>query len=124
VVATEFGGFPPPPAPYGPTIVKYLESKGISWIVWCFDPEWGPTLVSDWNYTLNPSGEFVKQAMNTGWCRSGQHVWSGQRLGVVFRMRARPGDGFVARPDSQSHAIGEFARLDLPAPLGIAFQHS
>ena len=75
VVATEFGGFGPPrqaaagaapQAPYGPTIIKYLESKGISWIVWCFDPEWGPTLIGDWNYTLNPSGEFVKQAMHGG----------------------------------------------------------
>lgn len=70
VVATEFGGFGPPrqpaaadAAPYGPTIIKYLEGKGISWIVWCFDPEWGPTLISDWNYTLNASGEFAKQAM-------------------------------------------------------------
>jgi aryl-phospho-beta-D-glucosidase BglC (GH1 family) len=75
VVATEFGGFGPPrqagsdvapQAPYGPTIIKYLEGKGISWIVWCFDPEWGPTLIGDWNYTLNPSGEFVKQAMHGG----------------------------------------------------------
>ncbi len=73
VVATEFGGFGPPrqPAaggapqePYGPTIIKYLEGKGISWMVWCFDPEWGPTLIRDWNYTLTPSGEFAKQAMH------------------------------------------------------------
>jgi len=42
----------------------YLESKGISWTVWCFDPEWGPTLIRNWNYELNPSGEFVKAAMN------------------------------------------------------------
>jgi len=77
VVATEFGGFqspPKPPAeaaattttqtPYGPSIIKYLEGKGISWMVWCFDPEWGPTLISDWDYTLNASGEFAKQAMH------------------------------------------------------------
>jgi len=75
VVATEFGGFQPqtlpagaapPPAqlPYGPSIIKYLESRGISWMVWCFDPEWGPTLISDWNYTLNPSGEFARQALH------------------------------------------------------------
>ena len=43
--------------------IKYLDSKGISWIVWCFDPEWGPTLISDWNYTLNSSGLFAKAAM-------------------------------------------------------------
>jgi len=75
VVATEFGGFgpprqnqeapagSPPPAPYGPSIIKYLESKGISWVVWCFDPQWGPTLIRDWEYNLTPSGEFAKQAM-------------------------------------------------------------
>ena len=80
VVATEFGGFGPPggrggnagvgaangAAPYGPSIIKYLEGKGISWMVWCFDPEWGPTLISDWSYTLTPSGEFAKQAMQGG----------------------------------------------------------
>jgi endoglucanase len=86
VIATEFGGFtwplpaagaeqPAAPAPrgmggmggspnYGPAIIKYLEGKGISWTVWCFDPQWGPTLLSDWNYTLNASGQFAKAAMN------------------------------------------------------------
>jgi len=75
VVATEFGGFgpprqgaapapsDPPQAPYGPAIIKYLEIKGISWLVWCFDPEWGPTLISNWDYALTPSGEFAKKAM-------------------------------------------------------------
>jgi aryl-phospho-beta-D-glucosidase BglC (GH1 family) len=77
VVATEFGGFQTPGAKppanatgraldsyaYGPEIFGYLEKKGISWIVWCFDPEWGPTLIKDWTYALSPSGEFVKQAM-------------------------------------------------------------
>jgi aryl-phospho-beta-D-glucosidase BglC (GH1 family) len=82
IIATEFGGFARPPAPnsqpapaesvekgnrnaaYGPAIIKYLEGKGISWTVWCFDPEWGPTLIRNWNYELNPSGEFAKAAMN------------------------------------------------------------
>ncbi|MFZ1146721.1 MAG: cellulase family glycosylhydrolase [Bryobacteraceae bacterium] len=68
VVATEFGGFQQGGAagqtPYGPSIIKYLEGKGISWMAWCFDPEWGPTLISDWNYTLNASGEFAKQALH------------------------------------------------------------
>jgi aryl-phospho-beta-D-glucosidase BglC (GH1 family) len=84
LIATEFGGFATPGTPvpssaapgagglgyagtlaaYGPAIIKYLESKNISWTVWCFDPEWGPTLIKDWNYTLNPSGEFAKAAMH------------------------------------------------------------
>ena len=68
VVATEFGGAqaasPDAQQPaYGPSIIRYLESKGISWMVWCFDPQWGPTLIKDWNYTLTPSGEFAKKIM-------------------------------------------------------------
>ena len=82
IIATEFGGFAMPPGTngqppvvesagpgyrdpaYGPEIIKYLESKGISWTVWCFDPEWGPTLIRNWNYELTPSGEFAKAALN------------------------------------------------------------
>jgi endoglucanase len=80
VIATEFGGFPKAPgsdAPateataaaarnsnYGPEIIRYLEGKGISWTVWCFDPAWGPTLIKNWDYELNASGEFTKAAMN------------------------------------------------------------
>ena len=63
-------GSPAPPpvknATYGPEIIAYLESKGISWTVWCFDPEWGPTLIKNWNYDLSPSGEFAKQALHGG----------------------------------------------------------
>lgn len=51
------------PDSYMPSIIKYLEGRGVSWVVWCFDPQWGPSLISDWNYTLTGSGEFFKQAM-------------------------------------------------------------
>ena len=51
-------------ATYGPAIIKYLEDKGIGWTVWCFDPEWGPTLLRNWDYQLTPSGEFAKAAMH------------------------------------------------------------
>ena len=79
IIATEFGGFARPPAAdaqstapagndrnaaYGPAIIKYLEGKGISWAVWCFDPEWGPTLLRNWNYELTLSGEFARAAMH------------------------------------------------------------
>ena len=70
VVATEFGGATETgnardgdQVPYGPSIFRYLESKGISWMVWCFDPQWGPTLISDWDYTLTPAGEYAKKIM-------------------------------------------------------------
>ncbi|SMF23877.1 Endoglucanase [Alteromonadaceae bacterium Bs31] len=48
---------------YGPAIVDYLEGKGISWTVWCFDPDWPPQMISDWNYTPTEQGEFFKKVM-------------------------------------------------------------
>ncbi len=71
IFATEFGAASAAPPnstqpAYGPSIFKYLEGKGISWAVWCFDPQWGPTLIRDWQYTLTPSGEFAKQIMLQG----------------------------------------------------------
>jgi aryl-phospho-beta-D-glucosidase BglC (GH1 family) len=48
---------------YGTRITKYLESNGISWLAWDFDPEWGPQLLSSWNYELTASGKFFKKAM-------------------------------------------------------------
>jgi endoglucanase len=48
---------------YGKHIVNYLEGKGISWVAWCYDPEWGPPLLKSWDYDLTGSGEFVKEAM-------------------------------------------------------------
>ena len=50
---------------YGPRIVKYLEGRGISWMAWVFDPEWGPSLFESWDtYKLTGSGEFFKKAMH------------------------------------------------------------
>ena len=45
---------------YGKHITEYLESKGISFTVWCFDPPWAPTLLSDWDYTPTTQGRFFK----------------------------------------------------------------
>ena len=69
VVATEFGDdvqsgtIDPYTNHYGNQIIGYLESKGISWIIWVFDPEWGGAKIKNWNYELTPGGEFYKQAM-------------------------------------------------------------
>jgi hypothetical protein len=50
---------------YGAQITSYLESRGISWVVWCFDPEWGPTMISSWEpFTLTDSGKFFTDAMH------------------------------------------------------------
>ena len=68
IIATEIGFSVPKGTvltddDYGKRIVHYLEGKGISWTAWCFDPEWGPTLLGSWDYDLSDSGEFFKQAM-------------------------------------------------------------
>ncbi|MDP4151153.1 MAG: cellulase family glycosylhydrolase [Bacteroidota bacterium] len=50
---------------YGDHITKYLEGRGISWVAWCFDPEWGPQLLRSWDgFTLSGSGEYFKSAMH------------------------------------------------------------
>lgn len=49
---------------YGTAIINYLESKGISWIAWVFDPEWYPRMIKSWKtFDLTECGEFFKQAM-------------------------------------------------------------
>ena len=45
---------------YGEHITRYLDGKGISYTVWCFDTDWAPTLISDWNYTPTTQGRFFK----------------------------------------------------------------
>jgi endoglucanase len=49
---------------YGKEIIQYLESKGISWVCWVFDPLWQPNLIESWD-TFKPteSGEFFRQAL-------------------------------------------------------------
>jgi len=48
---------------YGRRILSYFEKKGISWTAWCFDPDWPPQLISDWNYTPTTQGAFFKAYM-------------------------------------------------------------
>ena len=49
---------------YGYKIIDYLESRGIGWVCWVFDPEWGPRMMKSWDtYELTPGGEFFKKAM-------------------------------------------------------------
>ena len=45
---------------YGEHITKYFEQKGISFTVWCFDPNWAPMLFSDWDFTPTTQGRFFK----------------------------------------------------------------
>jgi endoglucanase len=48
---------------YGPQIVEYLEGRGMSWIVWVFDPQWSPTMINDWNFTPSEQGAFFKKVL-------------------------------------------------------------
>lgn len=48
---------------YGKAIISYFEKKGISWVWWVFDPEWGPNGFESWsNYKLTDQGKFFKDA--------------------------------------------------------------
>ncbi len=49
---------------YGYIIIDYLESKGISWICWVYDPEWGPRMLENWDYKLTGCGKFFKKALH------------------------------------------------------------
>lgn len=47
---------------YGEAIINYLESRGISWLWWVFDPEWHPRMIEDWKtFKLTECGEFFKK---------------------------------------------------------------
>jgi hypothetical protein len=50
---------------YGRRITTYFEKKGISWTVWCFDPDWPPQMISDWDYTPTTQGAFFKAYMQS-----------------------------------------------------------
>jgi endoglucanase len=70
VIATEFG-FEPRPGQiidanhYANRIISYLEGKGISWVCWCYDPEWGPRMLKSWDtFELTESGKFFTKAMH------------------------------------------------------------
>lgn len=68
IVATEIGFNPTkadsPDAGYGEAIVKFLEDRGISWTAWCYDPDWDPQLIKDFDgKELTESGELFSKAM-------------------------------------------------------------
>jgi hypothetical protein len=47
---------------YGDALTSYFEKKGISYAVWCFDPDWAPTLIQDWTFTPTRQGAYFKKA--------------------------------------------------------------
>lgn len=48
---------------YGEAITKYCDDRGISYLVWVFDPFWAPQLFKDWNYTPTRQGAYFKKHM-------------------------------------------------------------
>ncbi len=50
---------------YGNRITRFLEQRGISWMAWVYDPEWGPQMLKSFDgFTLTGGGEFFKQALH------------------------------------------------------------
>lgn len=49
---------------YGNAIVSFAADRNISWVVWCFDPQWSPLMYTDWDYTPTRQGEFFRKAMS------------------------------------------------------------
>ena len=70
VIATEIGfgawpGMPTDNTHYGDRITHFLEERGISWVAWVYDPEWGPRMLTSFDgYKLSDSGQFFKDAMH------------------------------------------------------------
>lgn len=50
---------------YGDAITKYCDEKGISYVVWVFDPQWSPMLFSDWKYTPTRQGRYFKKVLQS-----------------------------------------------------------
>lgn len=48
---------------YGKRITDYLAAKGASWVAWCFDPDWAPQLIKDWDFTPTTAGATFRDAM-------------------------------------------------------------
>ena len=48
---------------YGDTLVKYCDERGISYVVWVFDPNWAPMMFSDWNFTPTRQGTYFKKVL-------------------------------------------------------------
>ncbi len=48
---------------YGDALVKYCEERGISFVIWSFDPDWPPTMIKDWDYRPTRQGKYFKKVL-------------------------------------------------------------
>lgn len=46
---------------YVEAITAYARSKGISYVVWVFDPDWSPMLIEDWSFKPTKAGKVWKE---------------------------------------------------------------
>lgn len=48
---------------FGKAVINYFNEKKMSWIWWCFDTEWDPTMIESWKtYNLTENGIFYREA--------------------------------------------------------------
>lgn len=48
---------------YGEAIIKYFNSKGISYTVWVFDPHWAPAMLENYDFEPTRQGRFFKKVL-------------------------------------------------------------
>lgn len=49
---------------YGDAITSYCDTRGISYVVWVFDPQWAPSLFRNWDYeVLSRQGAYFRAHM-------------------------------------------------------------
>lgn len=48
---------------YGRRMVDFLNARGMSWTAWCFDPDWAPQMIVDWDYAPTTQGLFFRDVM-------------------------------------------------------------
>lgn len=50
---------------YGDAITNYCDSKGISYLIWVFDPQWAPRLFENWDYKPSRHGTYFKKKLQS-----------------------------------------------------------
>ncbi|UII19440.1 glycoside hydrolase family 5 protein [Fulvivirga ligni] len=50
---------------YGEALDEYCDKHGISYMVWVFDAQWSPMLISDWDFTPTTQGKYFKKSLQS-----------------------------------------------------------
>lgn len=46
---------------YGDALTAYCAERGISYVVWVFDPQWSPMMIHDWTFRPTMQGEYFRK---------------------------------------------------------------